>query len=218
MMSLPEQWASGHKAHSAESAIRIENAYKCLRILKELFPFNRVVDFGCGIGGWLAAAQLHGASEIKGFEGPWILEAETVINKESIQIIDFSKEKLSLGKHFDLALTIEVAEHLPELAADGFVDSLVSASDRVLFSAAIPGQGGIGHINEQPLQYWISKFWSRKYVPLEPLRPYIASDRSIYPWLRQNLIMFISYDALIRSPTLQRVARPLGDFNLRYPC
>ena len=216
-MSLAEQWAGGHKAHSADSQNRIENGYKCLRILKELFSFERVVDFGCGIGGWLAAAQQLGAKEIQGFEGPWIFQADTVVPKECIKIANLAEETFDLGQRYDLALTIEVAEHLPEAAADGFVRTLVLASDKVLFSAALPGQGGLGHINEQPLVYWVNKFWSHHYVPLEPLRPYISSDRNIYPWLRQNIVMFASYHTFIRSVNLQKVARPLSDFNLRYP-
>jgi len=81
----------------------------------------------------------------------------------------------------------------------------------------VAGQGGLGHINEQPLVYWVNKFWSHHYVPLEPLRPYISSDRNIYPWLRQNIVMFASYNTFVRSVNLQKVARPLSDFNLRYP-
>ena len=114
-------------------------------------------------------------------------------------------------------MSIEVAEHLPESAADGFCRTLASASDYLLFSAAIPGQGGVGHFNEQPLPYWVDKFWKLGFVPIEPIRPYIAEDRTIQPWLRQNLIMFIKYDALIRSDALLRFARPLCDFRLRYP-
>jgi hypothetical protein len=218
--SLKEQWTGpgGHKAHSADSQNRIENAYKCLRILKETTDFTRVADFGCGIGGWLAAAQLLGATEIQGFEGQWIADAETVVPKDRIRISNLAEEVLDLKKRFDLAITIEVAEHLPEKAADGFVSTLASASDRILFSAAIPKQGGIGHINEQPLVYWITKFWQLRFVPLEMLRPYIAADRSIYPWLRQNLVMFVSYDLFIRSPKLHAFARPLTDFNFVYPC
>jgi hypothetical protein len=218
MSSLAEQWADGHSAHRADSRNRIENAYKCLRILKESFPFDRVADFGCGIGGWLAAARDLGASEIRGFEGPWIAQADTVIPKENIELVSLDKDLLNLSKYYDLAMSIEVAEHLPPEAADRFVATLVSAADKILFSAAIPGQGGLGHLNEQPLGYWVGKFWAHHYVPLEILRPYIAHDRQIYPWLRQNLIMFITYGVLVRSPALYRFTRPLSDFNLRYPC
>lgn len=217
-MSLANQWLSGHKAHSADSRNRIENGYKCLRILRESFTFDRVADLGCGIGGWMAAAQALGATEIQAFEAPWILQADTVVPKDCIKITDFSAEVLNLEKRYDLAMTIEVAEHLPEAAADGFIKTLVSASDKIVFSAALPGQGGLHHINEQPLRYWVDKFWSHHFVPLEILRPYIAGDRKIYPWLRQNLVMFVAYEVLIRSPNLQRFARPLDDFSLRYPC
>jgi hypothetical protein len=217
-MSVAEDWLKGHKQHSDESALRVENGTKCLRLLKEFAPFDKVVDFGCGIGAWLLAAQGLGATEILGLEGPWILDAETVISKGLIRIVDLATESVNLEKRYDLALTIEVAEHLPEQAADRFCASLVAASDRILFSAAIPKQGGIGHVNEQPLMYWVEKFWRLGYVPLEAMRPYLASDRAIYPWLRQNLIMFVSYSVLVRTPEMLRFARPLSDFALRYPC
>ncbi|MGB7101492.1 MAG: hypothetical protein WBD95_22335, partial [Xanthobacteraceae bacterium] len=79
------------------------------------------------------------------------------------------------------------------------------------------GQGGLGHVNEQPLEYWVKKFWTRGYVPLEVLRPFIGGDQTLYPWLLQNLVMFISYELLLRSEALRRFARPLRDFSLKYP-
>jgi hypothetical protein len=213
---VAEQWIAGHKDHSTDSHNRIENAYKCLRIVRESLSFNRVADFGCGIGGWLAAAEQLGAKEIQGFEGEWILQAETVILKDRIKIVDLTAAPMKLNKYYDLAISIEVAEHLPEGAADSFVETLVSAADRILFSAALPGQGGLGHINEQPLSYWQKKFWSHNFVPLEVLRPFIAGDRTIYWWLRQNIVMFVAYDVLVRSPNLIQFARPISDFSLQY--
>lgn len=216
-MSLADQWSEGHKQHSAERQLRIENALKCLKLVRPLVQFESVIDFGCGIGGWLHAAQLLGAKRIVGVEGEYIRQADTVIPQDSILTHDLSSYRFDWNKKFDLALTIEVAEHLPESSADRFCDNLVDASDCLVFSAARVGQTGLGHINEKPLGYWVEKFWNRKYVPLEVFRPYIAVDKSIFPWLRMNLVMFVRYSELIRSSHLMRFARPLSDFNHLYP-
>lgn len=216
MSTLTEQWASGHKSHSADAENRIYNGYRCLRMVREFIDFNAVVDFGCGIGGWLRAAEILGAGTIQGIEGEWIKQAEVLVPMEKIRVADLAQVEISYRKEFDLAISIEVAEHLPETSADMFCRGLVSASDTILFSAATKGQTGIGHINEQPLSYWVAKFWSLGYVPLEPLRPYIRGDQNIYGWLRRNLVMFVSYSLLIRSPNLLRHARPLSDFALIY--
>jgi len=209
-------WNAGLKGHNATREARVTSAIKCLKLIRNLVSFDNVVDFGCGIGAWLHAAKLLGAGNILGFEGEWIRENDIIIDQQHIRIADLSTEELDLKKGFDLAMAIEVGEHLPETAAEGFCRSLTSASDHILFSAAIPGQGGLGHVNEQWLPYWVEKFWKLGYVPLEPIRPYIADDRSIQPWLRQNLVMFVRYDVMIRSEALLRFARPLGDFRLHY--
>ena len=97
-----------------------------------------------------------------------------------------------------------------------WITALTNASDIVLFSAALPGQGGSGHLNEQPLPYWVRKFWRRGYIPLEPIRPYIARDASIFPWIRQNIVAFASYEMALRAPEVMRHARPPSAFSLHH--
>ena len=216
-MSLAEQWIEGHRHHSADAVLRIENARKCLRLISSEVPFNSVIDFGCGIGGWLHAARDLGADTIKGLEGDYIRNAQTLISQDLIETHDLATYNFDWQKKFDVAMTIEVAEHLPESSADGFCRALTSAADVVVFSAARVKQTGLGHINEQPLGYWVAKFWRLGYVPLEAFRPFIGSDKNIYPWLRMNLVMFVNYSTFLRSPNLFRLARPLAEFDLLYP-
>lgn len=214
---MSDQWKAGHQQHNAERTQRIAGAVRCLQFVASIMPLGRVIDFGCGIGAWLHAADLLGATSAIGIEGEWIAAAETLVDKSRIRIADLATAPPTFAKDFDLALSIEVAEHLPEASADRFVASIVSAADHVVFSAAIPGQGGLGHVNEQPLPYWVEKFWARRYVPLEPIRPYVVDDPAVVWWLRQNIVMFVRYDALIREPERWlRFARPLGDFRLLY--
>ena len=65
---------------------------------------------------------------------------------------------------FDLVVSLQVAEHIPFEFADDLVRGMVAMSDNVFFSAAEPGQGGIGHINCQSMEYWTEKFVEKGYV------------------------------------------------------
>lgn len=209
-------WLDGHRQHAEDSERRLQNATACLRLIKNVVPLRSVADFGCGIGAWLSAAQKLGATDILGLDGEWVREAKTLIPQESIRTVDLAVEWPNLEKRFDLAISIEVAEHLPETSAKSFVKSLTQASEYVLFSAATPGQGGRGHVNEQPIDYWVNLFWSRRFVPLDPIRPFIHDRIDIYPWLRHNLVMFVSYSEFLRNRKLLTFARTIPEIQRRY--
>jgi cyclopropane fatty-acyl-phospholipid synthase-like methyltransferase len=195
------------------------NALHCLRIVRDLVSFNHVVDFGCGIGAWMAAATWLGASKVIGVDGPWSGDVMTddkitfhggdvSVTRSQILSVDMaSEDPPNLMKTFDLAMSIEVAEHLPETRAEIFCQALVDAADYVLFSAATPGQGGFLHINEQPLEYWVAKFWARGYVPLDVVRPAIYGCAWIYPYIRRNIVMFVEFNAMLRNERLLRFAQ-----------
>jgi hypothetical protein len=85
-----------------------------------------------------------------------------------------------------------------------------------VFSAAIPGQGGVNHINEQPPKYWVEKFWRRGFVPLEVLRPAIINEPNMYPWLKQNLIVFMNYDLVHSRSELAQFLMPRAHFYHKY--
>jgi SAM-dependent methyltransferase len=214
--SISVNYSALHDCHMNESGARVLNAYKCLRLLHEIAPFRSVVDFGCGIGGWLAAAKQLGAQKVLGIEGDWISGRKTLIDPSEMTIRDLAKEPPKLDRSFDLAVSIEVAEHLPAEAADRFCDALVSASELIVFSAAIPGQGGENHVNEQKPRYWVDKFWQRNFVPLEVVRPAIAGDPGMFPWLKQNVIVFSSYQRLCARDALKRFMMPREHFYNRY--
>ena len=159
-------------------------------VLDALPPVHSAIDFGCGVGTWLAVLKEKGVSEVKGLDGHWVDQNLLVIPKEDFREVDFEKA-ISIKKKYDLALTLEVAEHISQKSADGFVDSLVSASDFLLFSAAIPFQGGSGHINEQWPDYWAEMFAERGYVALDFVRRIIWNNKSIPTWYRQNILLFV---------------------------
>ena len=113
----------------------------------------KVVDYGCGAGWILSYMHGFGASEVLGFEPN---EDHKVIHHEftdKIQHKSLSKE-IYLEKDYDMAVSFEVVEHIPEEFAELAIENITRHTDLVVFSAAPPGQGGYGHINEQPWEYW----------------------------------------------------------------
>jgi len=111
-----------------------------------------VVDVGCGTGIWLSVLKEKGVKTIQGYDGNWVFNAEALaIPRECFAAVDLNKV-FEADRRFDLAISMEVAEHLAPESSANFVRSLTRLSDIVLFSAAVPGQGGTNHINFHPRQ------------------------------------------------------------------
>jgi SAM-dependent methyltransferase len=213
---MSDLYAALHRSHLEDREMRVLNALKCLKIVRRYVPFSSVIDFGCGIGGWLQAAKMLGAAKVTGIEGAWVRDTASLLAEEELVVADLSSERLDYRRSFDLCLSIEVAEHLPESAADLFCRNLTDAANVVVFSAALVGQGGVGHINEQDPRYWVDRFWALNFVPLELVRPAISGEPGMYPWLQQNVIAFINYDHLHLQSALCRFALPRRHFYARY--
>jgi SAM-dependent methyltransferase len=167
-------------------------------ILCERLEPSSVVDFGCGLGDWLRAFQERGVEDVRGLDGDWVPVERLVIPRERFQAVDLTSE-VRLGRRFDLALCLEVAEHLPMGCADALVDTLTRSAGAICFSAAIPGQDGYGHVNEQFQDYWVAKFRARGYRPVDAVRPLIWNNPQISFWYRQNLLLFLTDAELKRS-------------------
>ncbi len=116
-----------------------------------------VVDIGCGVGTWASIAKDKGAKKVYGIDGPWIGEENIQIKKSNF-ISHNLEEGMEFDKSCDLAICLEVLEHLSDNAGRSVVEWMVNNADTVLFSAAIPGQGGKGHVNEQWQSYWADMF------------------------------------------------------------
>ncbi|MEM6903222.1 MAG: class I SAM-dependent methyltransferase [Pseudomonadota bacterium] len=201
--------------HDADAQMRRYNAKRCLELLHQHLPFRSVIDFGCGLGFWLLEAKQLGADFVFGVEREWARDRHHLELGE-IMLGDLSQARFNFDDDFDLAICIEVAEHLPATASQDLITSLTRAADVVLFSAAYPGQGGTGHINEQMPKYWVDRFWQRGFVPLEMIRPWIADDPDIYFWLARNLMVFVAYDRFIQEPELMQFAEPRSHFDRPY--
>lgn len=177
--------------HSERHRKTVYSASTILSILAEMIPpLESAVDVGCGVGTWLSVLRKMGVKHVQGVDGTWVDQNLLVIPKESFQSCDLSLP-LTLSRRFDLAISLEVAEHLPRYSAEEFVGSLTSLSDFVLFSAAIPFQGGADHVNEQWPDYWGERFAARGYVGCDVIRARIWNDLQIPFWYRQNVLLYV---------------------------
>lgn len=180
---------------------------KILPIVNKFFGPQSVVDIGCGLGNWLKV--WHEDFKIKeylGVEGPYINPDMLMVPRQNVIFADL-KEPLILQKRYDLAMSMEVAEHIPTEASELFVQNLINASDVVLFSAAIPGQEGTYHINEQNPEFWASIFKKKGYVTIDCIRKDIWNDSAINYWYRQNVLLFVKQEKLEQYPDLQKIAQ-----------
>lgn len=170
-------------------------------ILRELLRFSSVADVGCGTGAWLNAFAQSGTTDYHGFDGHWALDAGLLIPADRFTPADLAHPP-SPPRRFDLALCLEVAEHLPESAADDFVDFLTRLAPVVLFSAAIPGQGGTDHLNEQWPDYWWKRFSARGFVAVDALRTRLWHDQRVRWWYAQNTLLYVARDHFAEQPAL----------------
>ena len=166
-----------------------ESAREVLPIVFEVLKPASVVDVGCGTGHWLASARELGVRDILGVDGPWVERQQLAISVENFIVHDLATA-LKLDRRFDLALSLEVAEHLPPSAAETFVENLCQAADVVLFSAAIPGQGGRRHLNEQWPSYWADLFQKFGFACYDYLRPKIWNNPRVTWYYAQNSLIF----------------------------
>ncbi len=171
-------------------------------LVLELLPARSVVDVGCGDGSWLATFQKLGVSDILGIDGDYVERDLLQIPQERFRPIDFTKP-FQLERGFDLAISLEVAEHLPPECAAGFVTSLTGAAPAVLFSAAIPYQGGDNHINEQWQDKWATLFREHGYAPIDAIRRRIWQNEAVEFWYAQNTLLFVRADSLESNATLK---------------
>lgn len=175
-------------------------------VLRLISPAT-VLDIGCGRGAWLQAFQELGVSSVRGIDGTYVDRTTLLIGDDSFTHMDLSRP-FSVPGSYDLAICLEVGEHLPKAMAPVLVEQLVKSAPAVLFSAALPGQGGTHHINEQMPSYWRALFRRHGYVMLDAIRPAILTDNRIEWWYRQNMVLYGSEEAIRRTPELDTYRVP----------
>ena len=181
----------------------IRSATVIVPLVETLIKPASVVDIGCGTGGWLSVFADRGVRDIAGLDGDYVDASMLRFPLESFRAADLSWP-FTFERTFDLAMSLEVGEHLPPSSAAAYVDSLTRLSDVVLFSAAVPFQGGKQHVNEQWPDYWARLFEARGFVCFDCIRKRIWSNPDVQWWYAQNILLFV------RAPSVERYSALAG--------
>lgn len=173
-----------------------------------------VIDIGCGVGTWLRAARTLGVEELCGIDGSHVPKHLLEIELGEFNGRDLTQPLGHTTRRYDLVLSLEVAEHLPHSRADSFVGDLCALGDAVLFSAAIPGQGGQEHVNEERQSVWAERFMQHGFQPIDVVRPAVWSNTEVEYWYQQNTILYVAdsrADLLASARAAVAQHRPLFD-------
>jgi SAM-dependent methyltransferase len=194
---MPTPYGAAFFAEQRDGSAR--SAAIIVPIVMDIVSPSSVIDIGCGVGTWLQAFQENGVSDVLGIDGPYVEPSALQIPVDAFQSADIS-QPLALDRRYDLAVCLEVAEHLPDDAAGTLVASLTAVAPVVLFSAAIPGQGGTSHVNEQWPSYWAARFHKHEYQCFDVVRRIIWDHPLVDVWYAQNILIFAAPDATLSIP------------------
>ena len=178
-----------HDFYSYIDAGSRRSARAVASILLPEMKIASLLDVGAGHGAWAAEWLAAGVKNVVAVDGDYVQPNQLAIPKKNFRAHDLSTP-LDLKKSFDLVQSLEVAEHLPEGKAELFVDNLIRHGDVILFSAAVPHQGGEHHVNEQPPEYWRRKFAARGYAAFDFVRPKLEGRSEVMPWYRFNSYVY----------------------------
>jgi SAM-dependent methyltransferase len=183
------------------------NSARCVvPLVLDLVRPRSIIDLGCGTGTWLSVFADAGVGDIAGVDGPHVDLDQLAIPRSHFTAHDLSKPFMA-QRQYDLAVSLEVAEHLPPESAVDFVHSLVRLAPVVLFSAAAPHQAGTHHVNNQWPAYWSRLFGQLGYVGVDQLRFDIWEDTRIEWWYRQNIMFYVCESRLDEWPALKELRR-----------
>lgn len=192
-------YASMNEIHQRSN---LTSAMEIVPYVLNIFPNTKsVIDFGCGSGTFLSIFKENGVYEIKGLDGDWVDKDHLLIDSDSFRPTNLEQAKnIKFDHKYDIAMSLEVAEHIDRSYADDIVDALTRASDVIMFGAAIPGQGGAEHVNEQWQSYWVKKFEDRGYRCLDMIRPRFAANPMVQHYYAQNTLIYIREMKLLDYP------------------
>jgi SAM-dependent methyltransferase len=202
------RYGTAFQQYAAEQAQR--SAEAVVPLILEVLDSRSVLDVGCGNGMWLKWYQSHGVAEVIGIDGDYVAPETLLIPRERFRALDICVP-FDLERRFDLVQCLEVAEHIRPEASRTLVASLTTHGHHVLFSAAVPGQGGENHLNERSYEFWRQLFAERGYVPFDFVRPLLQHRPEVAYWYRYNTILYIHESVVPNLPARLLQARvPVG--------
>lgn len=183
-MKIQSKYIHTNKFHNMEAPRVIVE-----KVLEVIQP-KSVIDIGCGLGTFLKAFKENDIYDVLGLDGSWVDKKMLREYLDEGEFMEVDLEcKINYIKKYDLAISLEVAEHLSSDSAAIFVENLVNASDVILFSAAIPLQGGQNHINEQWVEFWQNEFAKYDYVFFDLIRKKTWNCTQVNWWYKQNMFL-----------------------------
>jgi len=188
----------------------LRSARIVIPLVRKQLQVNSVLDVGCGAGAWLSEYLSQGVADCAGVDGNYVDRASLLIPAELFFPRDVSAE-FDLSRGFDLVQCLEVGEHIEPECSATLVANLVRHGDYVLFSAAVPGQGGENHINERPYSFWRALFAGHGYAPYDFVRPHLRNAAGVEAWYRHNVVLYVAQRAQAFLPAEIRSVRVSDD-------
>lgn len=203
MTNYPESfYSSVTKRAQASSEIVAE-------ILQDVLKPRSIIDVGSGEGAWIntmshrfpSALDLT-AIDLQPHRSEYFEQlSSSKLNFEFI-LRDFEKDHTLPNQNYDLAICLEVLEHLQTQTAEQLAAEFAKNCSVLIFSAAVKGQGGTGHINENSLDYWIRLFQQNDFIALDILRPKLARNKQVPDYYKQNMILLWHPENCIKNNTV----------------
>lgn len=183
------------------------SAQRLLPLALDLVQPQTLIDVGCGNGAWARVARDAGCTVV-GIDGDWVPRDQLLIEQHEFRPVDLVSPP-ALDERYDMAVSVEVAEHLPPASAVPFVRFLTKLAPVVLFSGAVPFQRGTSHINERLASYWVDLFRQEGYEAFDVIRPRCWTDRQIDFYYRQNCLIFAAGDNPALTAAADAAAHPI---------
>jgi SAM-dependent methyltransferase len=190
--------------YSSRHNLTLSSAREIVKSFRKIYKPRSVVDVGCGVGTFLNVWKKNGCVKVMGIDSENVPEKYLRLQRNEFLVMNLENSSEIEGK-YDLAMSVEVAEHLTSRAGRILVKNLCALSDVVLFSAAIPRQGGVNHVNERWQSYWQKLFSRESYVCIDFLRPQIWNNKKIFYWYRQNILVYLRKNSKIFNEVSDKV-------------
>jgi SAM-dependent methyltransferase len=210
---MPEHKMYGPDFYDSQVDGARRSAKTVVPIVYNLIRPKSVVDVGCGRGTWLRVFKEYGVNRILGIDGDYIDRDSLEIPADCFRAADLNRP-LAVDQKFDLAVCLEVAEHIPPAAGVGLVKCLTQLAPVVLFSAAVPLQGGTHHVNEQWPDYWAAAFLDYTYKRIDAIRKLIWKNHEVDWWYRQNVFLFVREGSITLGASLTETMNDTNDLML----